>query len=153
MATDTDRDLEKEKKKSLQILVASLCLYKDLGMPSSRIIPVGPKSNDECPYKRRQTPRERPCDNGCRDGVMCLQARGHQGLPAPLESGERPGTYAPSEPQGEPGLPTQIWGFWPPGLGGGIHSCCLSDLPCVSCPNLVTGLGAAVTHRDLISPL
>lgn len=88
-------------------------------MPSSRIIPVGPKSNDECPYKRRQTPRERPRDNGCRDGVMCLQARGHQGLPAPLESGERPGTYAPSEPQGEPALPTQIWGFWPPGLGGG----------------------------------
>lgn len=46
---------------------------------------MGPESNDRCPSERekeRHTDRhrERPCDDGGRDGVMLIQGQGHQGL-------------------------------------------------------------------------
>lgn len=71
---------------------------------------VGPKSNDEHPYSsERHLQKEKPHEEGDRDGVKCLQAKDRQGARTARswrEAGEKPGTDSASAPPGGFNLPT-----------------------------------------------
>ena len=68
---------------------------------------MGPESNDRCPSEKekethKETHRERPCDDGGRDGVMLAKGQGHQGLQTIPTSQEGHGTDSLSWPQKDP---------------------------------------------------
>lgn len=94
---------------------------------------MGPKSNDECPYKRKKRKigdtetRGKPCETEVEIRMILPQVKEHSGLPGPPEVKDSPSHH----PEGSNPADNLISDCWPPDSER-IHLGCLSHQTCVN---------------------